>query len=393
LDLGVEWLKDLGEQYFVLFDPSIRPLLAKLRNLGVNQRGVKMQINPKTQVPKNGTWGTRHPASDARLIKGAKVLLADTAVASGSTLEELTYLTNRAGAASVAAMVIVSRVSDNQEAAISTRFAGQFYRLYQLPIRPRTIPDALKHLCPVCCRRKDIEKAASESRFEPIEALSKELRSRRARRPSVSGLPITNRERQLRLMAEAEIPLLENCRRSTASGVTLHSLHAAMNNGMAPLRLPEIRDDRIPAVNRSAMIEYLGSDACAWSGDALLVDARRSLDEGDLNDIWTQCAALLNRGSNHYWIEALESKLATSEGARQQESSGLWNRLAFEVYRLVKRDPSWLAELGVRFHSMLRTCADTPAESGIKPIVEMLGKMTKPNSTPGEEPEWARSLE
>jgi orotate phosphoribosyltransferase len=326
-------------------------------------------------------------ASDAELIKGARVLLADTAVASGSTLEELTYLANSAGAASVSAMVIVSRVSDSQEAAISTRFGGQFYRLYQLPIRPRTIPDALKHLCPVCRRREDIEKAASESRFEPIEALSNELRSRRARRPSVSGRPVTSRDRQLRLMAQAEVPLLEHCRRSTASGVTLHSLHAAMNNGMAPLRLPEIRDDRIPAPNRSAMIEYLGSDACAWSGSALLMDARRSLDEGDLDDIWTQCAALLNRGSSHYWVEALESKLATCEGARQQESSGLWNRLAFEVYRLVKSDPSSLPELSLRFHSMWQTCAHTPAESGIKPIVEMLGKLAKPSSVPTEEPE------
>jgi orotate phosphoribosyltransferase len=326
-------------------------------------------------------------ASDGQLIKGAKVLLADTAVASGSTLEELTYLANRAGAASVAAMVIVSRVSDSQEAAISTRFGGQFYRLYQLPIRPRTIPDVLKHLCPVCRRREEIKNAASESRFEPIEALSNELRSRRGRRPSVSGQLSTSRERQLRLTAEAEVPLLEHCRRSTASGVTLHSLHAAMNNGMAPLRLPEIRDGRIPAANRSAMIEYLGSDAFAWSGNDLLMDARRSLDEGDLDDIWTQCAALLNRGSSHYWIEALESKLAACEGARQQESSGLWNRLAFEVYRLVKRDPSSLPELSLRFHSMWQTCAHTPAESGIKPIVEMLGTLANPSSVPTEEPE------
>jgi orotate phosphoribosyltransferase len=381
-------LPKLGGTPDVILFPGAKArsrLLAGLLRRGILEGG---RLWPPNMVAaKFGEGRFQITAPDVQLMKGARVLLADTAVASGSTLEELTYLANRAGAASVAAVVIVSRVCDSQEAAISTRFGGQFYRLYQLPIRPRTIPAALKHLCPVCRRREDIEKAASESRFGPIEALSNELRTRRGRRPSVSGQPAAKRERQLRLMADAEVPLLEHCRRSTASGVTLHSLHAAMNNGMASLRLPEILDGRIPTANRSAMIEYLGSDACAWSGNDLLIAVRRSLDEGELDDIWTQCAALLNRGANDYWIGALENKLVASEGARQQESSGLWNRLAFEVYRLAKSDPSSLPELGLRFHSMWRTCADTPAESGIKPIVEMLGKLAEPSSVPAEEPE------
>ncbi len=352
--------------------PARSRLLAETLRRGVVATGL---LWPPNMVAARQTEGRfLISADDAQIVKGSKVLLVDTAVASGSTVEGLSDLANSAGAASVAAMVIVSRVSDSQEAALSTRLGGRFFRLYQLPIRPRTIPDALRHFCPVCRRREEIEKAANESAFSPIQELLSEIRSRRARRPSGTGLVdlAEKRERQLRLTAEAEVPLLEHCRRSTASGVTLHSLHAAMNNGMAPLTLPEICNDRIPAASRSAMLEYLGADAWAWSGSTLLADAKRLLNERDLDEVWTQCAALLNRGTCDYWVEALESRLAVSAGTRRQESRSIWNRLAFEVYRLVKRDPSCLPEVSSRFRSMRRTCAETPAEAGIIPIVEMV---------------------
>jgi orotate phosphoribosyltransferase len=328
-------------------------------------------------------------ASEAQILKGARVLVVDTAVASGATLEALSDLADRAGAARVAAMVIVSRISESQETALSTRLRGRFFRLYQLPIRPRTIPDSLRHLCPVCRRREEVEEAARESQFGPIQELLSEMRSRHGRRAGASALLIAEkRERQLRLAAQAEVPLLEHCRRATASGVTLHSLHAAMNNGMAPLTLPEICNDRIPAANRSAMLEYLGADAWAWSSGTLLADAKRLLNERDLDAVWIQCAALLNRGACSYWIEALENRLAASKNARHQESRTIWNRLAFEVYRLLKEDPSCLAEVSSRFNSMRRTCVETPAEAGITPILEIVECFANARPVPDiEEPD------
>jgi orotate phosphoribosyltransferase len=316
----------------------------------------------------------RLKAKDSQALKDSKVLLVDTGVSSGSTLEELHTLATRAGASSISAVVIVSRVSESQEAAISTRLGGRFCRLYQLPIRPLLIPDSLRHLCPGCSRRGEVSKAASESRFKPIVALSRELRSRRGRRQSVTAIlkGAMGRDRQLRLAAQAEVPLLEHCRRSTASGVTLHSLHAAMNNGMAPLKLPEICDDKIPAANRSAMLEHLGSNAWKWSGDSLLPDAKRLLDERDPDEIWAACVTLLNRGSCRYWIEALQRRLTVSNCARQQESKSIWNRLAFEVYWLLKNEPTSVAELSQRFEAMHRTCLETPAEAGIAPILEII---------------------
>lgn len=145
-----------------------------------------------------------------------------------------------------------------------------------------------------------------------------------------------------------------------------------MNNGMAPLRLPEICDDRIPAANRSAMLEYLGRSAWKWSGDSLLPDAKRLLNERDPDEIWTACAALLNRGSCSYWVEALEHRLTVSDGARHQQSTAIWNRLAFEVYRLLKTDPSCVSELSLRFEAMHRACQNTPAEEGILPILDIV---------------------
>jgi hypothetical protein len=313
-------------------------------------------------------------AKDSQTLKDARVLVVDTGVSSGSTLEELHALATHAGATSIAAVVIVSRVSENHEAAIATRFEGRFCRLYQLPIRPLSIPDNLRHLCPVCGRRGEIARAASETRSKPIVALSREICSRRGRRESFKTVlnRVTTRDKQLRLAVQAEVPLLERCRRSTASGVTLHSLHAAMNNGMAPLRLPEICDDRIPAANRSAMLEYLGRSAWKWSGDSLLPDAKRLLNERNPDEIWTACAALLNRGSCSYWVEALEHRLTVSDGARHQQSTAIWNRLAFEVYRLLKTDPSCVSELSLRFEAMHRACQNTPAEEGILPILDIV---------------------
>lgn len=364
----------IGIPDVVLFPsaPARARLLAEKLCRGIIDTG---RLWPPTMVAAKQTQGRFViTVADGQLIKGSKVLLVDTAVASGSTLEGLSDLAHRAGSASVAGMVIVSRVSDSQEAALSTQLGGRFFRLYQLPIRPRTIPDSLRHFCPVCRGRDELQKAASESHFRPIQELQAEIRSRQARRPSApNSLALAaKRERQLRLAAEAEVPLLEHCRRATASGITLHSLHAAMNNGMAPLTLPEICDDRIPASSRCAMLEHLGADAWAWSGNTLFADAKRLLNERDLDEIWTQCAALLNRGACSYWIEALEDRLAASDNARRQGSRSIWNRVAFEVYRLVKRDPSCLPEVSFRFHSMRRACAKTPAETGIVPILEMI---------------------
>lgn len=321
--------------------------------------------------------------NDAQSLRAAKVLFLDTGTSSGATLEEFHDLANCAGAGIFAAAVMISRLSESQEEAVSKRLNGRFWRLFQLPVRPLSIPDSFRNLCPICSRRAEIEAAASDSRLVPIIELSKEIRSRRGHRARVPSAGVgRSRDRQSRLIVQDEAPLLERCRRSTASGVTLHSLCAAQNNGMAPLRLPELCDAHIPAKNKTAMLEYLGSTTLQWSGDSLLPDAKRVLDQRDPDDVWAACVGLLNgsliekepedRASCSYWVKALQHRLETSDAARQQRSKAVWNRLAFEVYSLIRREPSYIPELGRRFESMLRACLRTPAEAQIMPIFQMI---------------------
>jgi hypothetical protein len=98
------------------------------------------------------------------------------------------------------------------------------------------------------------------------------------------------------------------------------------------------------------------------------------LDERDPDEVWTACAGFLNQSSCIYWIEALERRLVSNDSARQQRSKTVWNRLAFEVYSLLKSEPSYRSELWTRFAVMRRACLDTPAEEGISEIVKIVAE-------------------
>ena len=121
-----------------------------------------------------------------------------------------------------------------------------------------------------------------------------------------------------------------------------------------------------------------------WSSGSLFPDAKRFLDEQDPDEVWVACVGILNRSlienksEDHsrclYWVGALQRRLERSELARQMQSKGIWNLLAFETYSLLKCDPSFLSELANRFGNMRRTCAGTPAEKQIAPIFQMIEK-------------------
>jgi hypothetical protein len=66
---------------------------------------------------------------------------------------------------------------------------------------------------------------------------------------------------------------------------------------MAPLRHPEICEDKTPATDSSAMLEHLGRSAWKWSSSSLLPDAKRLLEERDPDEVWAACATLLDKGS------------------------------------------------------------------------------------------------
>ena len=315
----------------------------------------------------------RVSSKESALMRGAKVLIADTGITHGATLDELQELAVRAEAHTVGAVALISRMSDVQELALVRRFGGRFRRLYQVPIRPLSIPDSLRNLCPVCRRRDDLHRAAAESNLRPIVELSAVVRARRARRGHSLAKPKPEaRATQIRLMARDDVPFLTSCRRGTASGVTLHSLHAAMNDGMAPLKLPEMFDEGIPASSRTAILEHLENSALQWSGEALVQDAMKLLESRDPDETWGACAGLLNRASRFDWVDALERRLLSSKAARDQGSIWVWNRIAFEVFSLLKEEPSFQGDLSTRFRALRLSCANTPAEQGLARIQDVI---------------------
>jgi len=309
-------------------------------------------------------------SNDSASLRGAKVLIADTGVTHGATLDDLQDVAQRAEAHTVGGVAIICRMSDAQEAALVERFDGRFARLYQIPIRPLSVPESLRRSCPVCRRRDDLLGAAAESKLLPLVELSAAKRAHGARRgPKLVRVTAATRARQIQLVAYDDLPFLTRCRRGTASGVTLHSLHAAMNDGMAPLKLPEICDDVIPAASRAAIVEHLDRSAIEWSGESLVDDAMRLLNSRDPDEVWGACASLLNRASYVSWVDALEHRLLSSQAARNQRSMAVWNRIAFEVFSLLRREPTFRPELSLRFNSLQRSCANTPAEEGLLRVI------------------------
>jgi orotate phosphoribosyltransferase len=340
-----------------------------LRGLAVGDR-----LWPPDLVSAKQFDGRYHlTSSDSALLRGAKVLIVDTGVTHGATLDDLQDVALRAEAHTVGGVAIICRMSDAQETALADRFEGRFARLYQVPIRPLSVPDSLRRSCPVCRRRDDLVRAAAESKLQPLLELSSAMQARKPRRDrDFVSATAANRAKQIQLMAYDDLPFLTQCRRGTASGITLHSLYAAMNDGMAPLKLPEICDEVIPTTSRTAILEHLDKSAVQWSGEWLIRDALQLLNSRDPDEMWGACAGLLNRASNFVWVDALEHRLLHSRSARNQRSMTVWNRIAFEVFTLLKHEPSYRPELAVRFGTLQRCCANTPAEEGLIRIISVI---------------------
>jgi hypothetical protein len=182
------------------------------------------------------------PGDQLQCLRAAhgRVVVADAATGHGDTLDELTLLSAQAGAASVAASVLLSRLSEGCEDAFDTRLRAGFARLFSLPVRPITVHN--RSQCTMCERRDNLQEAVTELPAGPVRELAKQLASapRFRRRADKSEPPSVRIARQIALFP------LERCRRGVASGIALHALHAAMWNGMAHLSLPELTYDNIP---------------------------------------------------------------------------------------------------------------------------------------------------
>ena len=224
---------------------------------------------------RDGFW--HFPQGSSKLLEGKSVIIADTAVGSGKTVDLFGIAATEFGAKSVGVCTILSRLPESGELAFEKRFDGGFYRIFNLPTRPVVVRGASSNECPFCYRKEKLKNAAELSGSAAIQQLAS-LRRRMvvsADRESTQVPP-----RQLTMFDESGISnLLESCTPTIAGGITLHSLYAAQNNGMATLILPEIRNNKIPSRNREAMVQDLPIGALKWSKGDLDNDLLNSMEK------------------------------------------------------------------------------------------------------------------
>jgi hypothetical protein len=105
----------------------------------------------------------------ARMFKCREVVVVDTAIGHGRTIDDLAHLARMNGAQRVGTAVILSRLSEGCEEAFDARLTGGFHRLFNLPIRPVVIRGADRTICPVCQQRAAISHIAHDADAEAIE--------------------------------------------------------------------------------------------------------------------------------------------------------------------------------------------------------------------------------
>jgi hypothetical protein len=316
-----------------------------------------------------GFWQISEDA--VRRLTGKSVLVLDSAAGHGCVLDELTLIASQANAHAVSAAVLLSRLTLSCEDAFGHRLSGGFHRLFHLPIRPVGVRTKDRSLCPVCRERALVEQAAEECQQEAFIQLARLNANRRV--PKTGGSdpePAEKSPQQLLLFDVPEPPLLQRCRRSVASGITLHALHTAMTDGMAPLALPELQNSEIPAVNRVAMVEHLPPGAMVWSENHLDQSVEVVLTEGADENVWLACAGMLAREGKAYWIAYLKPFLERSKELHSKPNDSFWNRLAYGAYRVSSFDADIRDEIADITQHLLDRYRETASADGLRRVLD-----------------------
>lgn len=313
----------------------------------------------------------------ATSLHDRRVLICDTAVGHGKTIDQLAMIANRYGARSVGAAVILSRLSESCEIAFQRRLSDGFYRLFNLPIRPVVVRSSSSDICPICQRQAAIEGAATETRSEAIQQLaSRQSRiafTRTTDKKSDEGsLP---KETQLTLFESAQPSFLSTCHASVARGLTLHSLYAAQNNGMAPLRLPELTDREIPSKNRRAMVKDLPFGTLEWSGESLEETLKQCLaSESTTGSIWAATAFVMAIEKRVQWFDELADVIERSVDVRTKPQPTFWNTIECGCYLIVRENHVEKERVTESLRSLVNRFSGTHAANGLNRV---LGTITE----------------
>jgi Orotate phosphoribosyltransferase len=311
-------------------------------------------------------------------LSGMRVLVADAAAGHGDTLDELTLLSLRANAASVAAAVLLSRLSEGCEKAFDERLTGRFVKLYSMPVRPVTVRNNSRMNCPVCQRRQNLRVTIAELPEGAVRDAARKLMLVRGFRKKAAAM----HSRQLALFSRNP---LATCRRSVASGIALHALHAAMNDGMAPLSLPEIASHEYPVENKAALIADLPAETLAWSKPELLEQLKECLKTGADKPVWKEIVEFMNRSRSTDWIDCLDDAIRSAESNNQWMDSKFWAWMMQVAYRLLRDRPEIGAWMESTFQALSQNYDREPIHNGLQGMLTVITNAQKPVVTESED--------
>jgi orotate phosphoribosyltransferase/hypoxanthine phosphoribosyltransferase len=312
------------------------------------------------------------PQEHRRQLRGKQVLLVDAAVGHGTTVDGLGRQVAALGPSLLCVAVLLSRLSEGCEAAFNARLSGGFASLFRLPIPPRIIRGEDPSMCPVCSRIRAIREVARASGVEAVQRWAEHLGQGFRRRDAVQGSSASG-EVQLPLFPGGD-HFLQRCHSAVASGVTLHALNAAMTNGMAPLKLPELFNSRIPSRNRAGIALHLPEAALTWSGECLRSDLTRFLRDHQGPRVWAAVAELLARTGSWQWLEYLPELLRKTRRSKQRKLASFFNHLACSAVLTKAMHPEHEGIMRVRLEALLREPENVPYHEGLQCILDTLGR-------------------
>jgi orotate phosphoribosyltransferase len=372
----VRKLCDLLLEHSAPPEALLAPNLQRAKLLAGRLADILAAQGPPRRIPlviarsRDGRWYLSRPARSR--LYGKSVLMVDSAAGHGRTLDELSLVARACGAARVGGAVLLSRLTESAEESFRARLSGGFHRLYHLPVRPVLISCDDRDVCPVCQRKAAVTRAAQESRLEAIKQLAAWLSQRGGRQGSrgdAGAFPTPARQPTL---FPAETSFLARCSSQVASGVTLHSLHAAMTNGMAPLALPEVSDPQIPRRNRLAMLENLPVGVVEWSWGILDRQLQDLLAREATSSLWRASACVLARERHIEWVEHLAGFLERCTDLGSGPRPLFWNNLVCSAYIASHGDAQAQGELRRRVEEILRTRAGDHAAGGLRQMLEAI---------------------
>jgi orotate phosphoribosyltransferase len=355
----------------------LAPNLQRAKTLAGRLADTLAAQQPRRRVPlvtartRDGHWYLSRPARSR--LYGKSVLIVDSAAGHGRTLDELSLLARACGAARVGGAVLLSRLTESAEESFRARLSGGFHRLYHLPVRPVLISCDDRDVCPVCQRKAAVTRAAQDSRLEAIKQLAAWLsqRGQKGSRGDAEGPSTPARQPTL---FPAETSFLSTCSSQVASGVTLHSLHAAMTNGMAPLALPEVSDSQIPRRNRLAMLENLPVGVVEWSRGVLDRQLQDLLAREATSSLWRASACVLARERHVEWVKHLGGFLERCTELGSGPRPLFWNNLVCGAYIASHGDAQAQGELRQWVEEILQTHTGDHAAAGLRQMLEAISE-------------------